>query len=173
MHSAQGTFGRVGLGVCLAMVGAGGLTACGDDDDTGSGDREQLVAAADAICERIDAEGERLSDEVYGPDFSRDPSLEEQAEFLRQLVINVDGGLDDIEALPGPADGKALLARVFEEDPFVDDARAAVALADAGDQAGFERALEALFDEGSDPDPELVEDAQAYGFRSCVPSGED
>jgi hypothetical protein len=163
------------------MVSAGGLVivgllgGCGNDDDgaDASDGRAELIADADAICERIDAEGEQLSAEVYGEDFSLEPTLEAQAEFLRRLVAGVEDGLAEIEALPGPADGKAILERVFSEDPFIADARAAIALADAGDEAGFETAMTALFDEGSDPDPALVEEARDYGFTSCVPATDD
>ncbi|HJR26048.1 MAG TPA: hypothetical protein VJ804_11270 [Acidimicrobiales bacterium] len=158
----------------VAGVLAAPVAGCGDDDDAeGASGKDAFVAAADAICERIDAEGTELSNEVYGEDFSLDPTLDQQAELLRALVANVEEGQDEIAALGGPAEGQAILARVFGEDPFIEDARGAIALADAGDEAGFESALDALFGEGGDPDPELIEEAQAYGFRSCVPSDGD
>lgn len=170
MMWTRGTRGRAGVCVGVALLAAGGLAACGDDDDDASASREQLVAAADAICQRIDAEGSRLSEEVYGADFSLEPSLDQQAEFLRELVAGVEDAFADIEALPGPEDGKAILARVFGEDPFIEEARAAIALADAGDEPGFEAAMGSLFSGESDPDPAVVDAARDYGFEACVPA---
>ena len=160
--------GAGALVVALAAL----LSGCGDDDDDASAGREEYVAAADAICARIDAEGTELSEQYFGEDFSQQPSLDEQAEFLRALVAQVEAGLNDIDALSGPEEGEALLRRVFDEDPFIDGARAAIALADVGDEPGFESALGELFGEGGDPDPELAEQAREYGFSSCVPSND-
>ncbi len=160
--------GRLGAGA-VALALASVATGCGDDDASSDG-KAELVAAADAICARLDVEGTELSDVVYGPDFSREPTLEEQAEFLRQLVANVDEGRAEVAALAGPEEGKALLDRVFGEDPFVEDARDAIALADAGDQAGFEAAMDELFGEGGEVDEDLVAEATDYGFQDCVPS---
>ena len=160
------------LGATLLAVVAAGLVVggCGGGDD-GALDKGEFVAAAERICTRLDREGMQLARRYFGEDFSQAPSAEDHAEFFRRLIPGVEAGLAEIRALDGPDDGEALVERIIDSDPFVPLATQALRRYDAGDQAGFEEAVEDLFGGQGESPPGVEAQAVAYGLDGCVGDG--
>ena len=138
--------------VLIMLVPLLALSACGDDDGPS---REDYIADADALCERIN---ERIED-VNEP---RPTDLDELRELLDEAIEVTREGTEELEELEPPEeiedDVDDFLASARDQGQLLEDAR------DAG---SFEEGARILR-EGLPPIVEARRDAaDEIGFEEC------
>ena len=93
----------------LVVTAALALAGCGDDDDGGPS-REDFIAEADALCERLNERVEQVNQ-------TQPTNLEELREVLDEGLEVTDEGLEEFEQLEPPEEIED------EVDEFLDEAR--------------------------------------------------
>ncbi|MFN2588740.1 MAG: hypothetical protein ABR613_11575 [Actinomycetota bacterium] len=146
--------GSVVLGVCLA---AGALAAC-DGDSSGEGlSKAEYVERGDAICRRLETEGESVA---VPP---QEAPLEAHVAFVEDVLALMHPARDDFEALAAPEGDTAAKERFdgyWERvTSTLERARDAAA---GGERQEYEDAIAALQEDES-----LAEDFRDYGFEVC------
>ena len=149
--------------VIAAMVAAFVLAACGGDDSpeqpiviptesstTGSLDKDDFIAEADAICAEANAAINEFADAGQGL------TAASEIADLRQSVI------DDLEALGPPEDDRATFDEFLTamEGQVEAGEKIALALERQSDTTEFETELQTAKDEAATA-------ASSYGFEEC------
>ena len=163
--------GYVAIGLLVGIFGAGGITACGGDDDspivpvqtqtapTDQLDKDGFIDEADQICEEANTTIANLAESTVA-----DPST-----VIAEELEVVEGELDQIDSLGAPSEDEATLA------DFIDGLEQ---LADNLDkqQLAAERddttSLTELQTEETTIQSELTLAAEDYGFKECGQEGE-
>jgi hypothetical protein len=154
---------KLSSAVIAAMVAAFVLAACGGDDSpeqpiviptesstTGSLDKEDFIAEADAICAEANAAINEFADAGQGL------TAASEIADLRQSVI------DDLEALGPPEDDRATLDEFLTamEGQVEAGEKIGLALERQSDTTEFETELQTAKDEAATA-------ASSYGFEEC------
>lgn len=138
------------LAVAAALTPGGALAGCSDDDKPSAAEyRTEVNAICTAGNERLDT---LFSNSTLGPD-ATEPQL---VEMLEQILGEIDGQLDDIDALDAPgtlADGV---------DAWLAESRATSAEVRSGGAAFFEQQAS-----GVNPFADVNAEALELGFDAC------
>ena len=80
--------------------------------------KTEYIAQANAICETVNAESDRVSDEIFAQ-IGEEPTVEEAGAALQgalTLTIPIfEAGLADLRALPTPGGDAQLLTSLFDD----------------------------------------------------------
>ena len=140
----------------ITALMAGGIVACGDDEDEGPA-KSDYIAEVDKICARSDAETNRLAEEAF--EDPEDPQPDEAQAFLKQGLPVVQDALEDIEQVEKPKDDEERL-----EEWIAATEAGVTSLEEAS--ATPETSLTALVGE---PFAESEKIAEEYGMKDCGP----
>lgn len=137
----------------ITAVMAGGLVACGDDDEGPS--KAEYIEEADAICARSDAETDKIFEEAF--EDPEDPQPDEAQEALRKGLPVVNDALEDIKDIEKPKDDEE------ELDKWITATEAGITTLEEASKTP-ETSLTALVGE---PFAESEKLADAYGMKTC------
>jgi hypothetical protein len=137
----------------LIAVFAGGVAACGDEDEGPS--KAEYIEEVDKICAKSDAETNRLAGDAF--EDPEKPKPEEAQAFLKQGVPVVNEAIEDIEDVEKPKDDEEKL-----EEWIAATKAGATSLEEAS--ADPETSLTALLGE---PFAESEKIADEYGMKDC------
>ena len=133
---------------------AGGVAACGGDDDKGPS-KDDYIADVDKICARSDAETNRLASEAF--EDPEKPKPDEAQDFLKQGVPVVQEAVEDIKEVEKPKDDEEKL------EEWIAATEAGVTTLEEASQSP-ETSLTALVGE---PFAESEKIADEYGMKDC------
>lgn len=139
------------LTAAFVLIAGGALAACGDDDKPSAAEyRTEVNAICTAGNERLNA---LFADSPLGPDATE----AQLVEVLDQILAEINGQLDDIDALDTP--GGDLSADV---DAWLAESRATVAEVRSSGAAFFEQQAT-----GVNPFADVNAKAVELGFDAC------
>lgn len=137
----------------LIAVMAGGVVACGDEDEGPS--KAEYIEEVDKICAKSDAETNRLASEAF--EDPEKPQPDEAQAFLEQGVPVVQEAVEDIKEVEKPKDDEEKL------EEWITATEAGVTSLEEASQAP-ETSLTALVGE---PFAESEKIADEYGMKEC------
>ena len=147
----------------LSLVALLIIAACGGS--TGL-TKTEYIAQANAICDIVNAESDRVSDEIFG-ELGEEPTVEEAGGAL-QLSLNLstpvfEAGLADLRALAAPDGDSQLLTSLFDD---LEAAREAVRGL-AAEYAAGNAAIEELLNGPDQPFVSVNQGFLEYGLTEC------
>lgn len=137
----------------ITAVMAGGLVACGDDDEGPS--KSEYIEEADAICARSDAETDKIFEDAF--EDPEKPQPDEAQAALRKGLPVVNEALEDIKELEKPKDDEE------ELEKWIAATEAGITTLEEASKTP-ETSLTALVGE---PFAESEKLADAYGMKTC------
>lgn len=159
------------IGLLVSIFCAGGITACGGDDDspivpvqtqtapTDQLDKDGFIDEADQICEEANTTIANLAESTVA-----DPST-----VIAEELDVVEGELDQIDSLGAPSEDEATLADVVDALEKLADNLDKQQLAAERDDTTSLTELQA---EETTIQSELTLAAEDYGFKECGQEGE-
>lgn len=150
----------------ILMLSATAMLIAAGCSDSANLTKTEYIRQANAICETVNAESDRVSEEIFG-ELGEEPTVEEAGGALQlSLTLSTpvfEAGLADLRALAAPDGDAQLLTSLFDE---LEAAREAVRGLAAEYAAGNADVVELL----NGPDQPFVSVNQGflgYGLTEC------
>ena len=146
---------RKSTAALITALIAGGLVACGGDDEGPS--KAEYIEEVDKICARSDAETDRLAQEAF--EDPEKPTPGEAQAFLEKGLPVVQDALEDVDEVEKPKDDEEKL------EEWIAATQAGITTLEEASQSP-DTSLTALVGE---PFAESEKIAEEYGMEDCGP----